>query len=562
MRAQGRVRPAYLCLLLALLTFAWFAALVPRHLAKTDEGRYAEIPREMVASGDWLTPRLDGLKYFEKPALQYWATATIYKVVGMSDWSSRFWTGLTGFLGIFVVGATAGRLYGRATALYSGAVLGSSLLYVLLGHIDTLDMGLTFFTTAGLCAALWARQSPDVRSARYWMLACWAALALAVLSKGLIGIVLPGAVFCLYLMFTRDWEFLRRIEPWRGPLLFFGIAAPWFVAVSVINPGFARFFFIYEHFERFLTTSHHRVGPWWYFVPILALGMLPWTLLLPQAIWQGFGRQKRLLWTPESHVLRFRPDLLLSLWSVFIFLFFSISSSKLPSYILPIWPALAILLARTLVTMKARILAWHSVMIAMLALGLLVAGTLAERFAPHSGLDLAQIRLEYRQFGHWVVMAALLWLGGAIGCWFFSRRGAQTVAIMILACASTAGALTGLVGYGALDRVASAYYVGQALKGKIGPDTRLFSVEMYEQTLPFYLQRTMTLVNQRDELDFGLRAEPEKGIATIADFAQVWRALPSAIAVMPPTTFEKLAAMGLPLHVILSDRRFVVVSRS
>lgn len=561
MRAQRRVNPGYALLLLAVLTFAWFAALVPRHLAKTDEGRYAEIPREMVATGDWLTPRLDGLKYFEKPALQYWATASIYQVVGMSDWSSRLWTGLTGFLGIFLVGATAQRLYGRVTGLYSAAVLASSLFYLLMGHVDTLDMALTFFMTAGLCAALWARQSTHRRHARYWMLACWAALALAVLSKGLIGIVLPGAVFCLYLAFSRDWEFLRRIEPWRGPLLFFAISAPWFVAVSVKNPGFARFFFIYEHFERFLTTSHHRVGAWWYFVPILVMGLLPWTSLLPQALWTALRRKNQFSSPSRDHVLRFRPDLLLAVWSLFIMLFFSISSSKLPSYILPIWPALAILIARTLVATGSRTLRRHSAIVAVLALGLGIAGAFASHFAPHAGLDAQEIQLEYRQFGRWIMAAAVLWFSGAIGCWFFSRRGAQGVAILTLACASLLGALTGIVGYSALDRVASAYYVAQALKGKIQPDTQLYSVEMYEQTLPFYLQRTMTLVNQRDELDFGLRAEPDKGIATIEAFSKIWRDSNSAIAVMPPTTFQKLSAMGLPFHVILSDRRFVVASR-
>src|SRR5208282_2836659 len=150
---------------------------------------------------------------------------------------------------------------------------------------DTLDMGLTFFMQAGLCAALLGRAADTPAAARAWILCAWAAFALAVLSKGLIGIVLPGAVLVVYLALTRDWLLLRRAELWRGALVFFVISAPWFIAVSLANPGFARFFFIHEHFERFLTDSHHRVGPWWYFIPVLAVGIVPWLTWLPGALW-------------------------------------------------------------------------------------------------------------------------------------------------------------------------------------------------------------------------------------------------------------------------------------
>src|SRR5574340_699124 len=151
--------------LLTAIAAIWFANLEYRTLVKPDEGRYAEIPREMVASGDWVTPRLNELKYFEKPPLQYWATATAYTLFGEHQWTSRLWTGLTGFAGILLVWFAGLRLFGREAAGYAALLLSSSLLYVLMGHINTLDMGVTFFITLGIFGLLLA-QAQDRKSTR------------------------------------------------------------------------------------------------------------------------------------------------------------------------------------------------------------------------------------------------------------------------------------------------------------------------------------------------------------------------------------------------------------
>jgi 4-amino-4-deoxy-L-arabinose transferase-like glycosyltransferase len=550
--ASGRQR-LLLFAVVALLSALWLIALGARDLAKTDEGRYAEIPREMVASGDWLTPRLDGLKYFEKPALQYWATAIAYSAFGLSEWSSRLWTGLTALLGVFVIGLTATRLYGAQCGALASAVLASSLLYLLMGHVDTLDMGLTFFMTAGLCATLLARASADVRATRRLMLTAWAAFAAAVLSKGLIGIVLPGAVLVVYLAATRDWLLVKRIEALRGPLLFLVIAAPWFVAVSLVNPGFAHFFFIHEHFERFLTTSHHREGPWWYFVPILALGILPWLSWLPQALWHGLREGA----VGESRA-PFAAGRLLVIWIAFIFVFFSASGSKLPSYILPIFPALALLIARSIEATSTQALRLHAAFVALLAAGVAYLGLQPGSLGEHPGDAL--LTAASTRFGYSLLAAAALWFAGALALALLARRHA-TLAPLALALASLAAGLVALTGYSALDRSASAHYVATLLAPQIDANTALYSVEMYDQTLPFYLQRTLTLVNQRDELDFGLTEEPGLGISDLASFASRWAADAHAVAIMPPTTYPKLQALNLPMRVILMDRRFVVVSK-
>ena len=169
--------------LVIAVALIWFSNLEYRKLIKPDEGRYAEIPREMVVSGNWVTPRLNDLKYFEKPPLQYWTTAIAYEVFGQHQWTSRLWTGLTGFAGILLVWFAGLRLFGREAAGYAALLLGGSLLYVLMGHINTLDMGVTFFITLGIVGLLLGQSGADKKIQRNWMLLAWAALGLAVLSN-------------------------------------------------------------------------------------------------------------------------------------------------------------------------------------------------------------------------------------------------------------------------------------------------------------------------------------------------------------------------------------------
>ena len=207
-------------------------------------------------------------------------------------------------------------------------------------HILTLDAGLTLWMSVGFGALLLAQRGDATRrEQRLWMLLAWSALALAVLSKGLIGVVLPGASLLVYSLLTRDWAVWRRCICLPDCSLFALIAVPWFVAVSLRNPEFFHFFFIHEHFERFLTNEHHREGAWWYFIPIFAVGILPWLTVLAWAaprLWSDARRRRQ----------RLRLAALRLVWSAFIFVFFSLSGSKLPSYILPIFPPLALLIGR------------------------------------------------------------------------------------------------------------------------------------------------------------------------------------------------------------------------
>ncbi|HEY0342961.1 MAG TPA: glycosyltransferase family 39 protein, partial [Steroidobacteraceae bacterium] len=272
-----------------VLAVAWFATLQLRPMFDPDEGRYAEIPREMLASGDWLTPRLNGLKYFEKPPLQYWATAAAYSVFGVSEWTSRLWTVGLAFACLPMVFGWTRRLYGGKAALAAVVALAVSPYFGIIGHLDLLDPGFSFWLTGAVFAFTLAQSSASgSQDERRWMLVAWVAAALAILSKGIVVGVLTGASLVVYSLIERDVRPWKRLHAAIGVPLFLLVAAPWFVAVSLRNPDFPGFFFIHKHFARFLTTVHQRVEPWWFFLPWLLLGVLPWGLALAGASVRGW----------------------------------------------------------------------------------------------------------------------------------------------------------------------------------------------------------------------------------------------------------------------------------
>lgn len=535
------------CWLLAAITIIWFANLEYRTLVKPDEGRYAEIPREMVASGDWVTPRLNELKYFEKPPLQYWATATAYTLFGEHQWTSRLWTGLMGFAGILLVWFAGLRLFGREAAGYAALLLSSSLLYVLMGHINTLDMGVTFFVTLGILGLLLAQAQEDVTKRRNWMMVAWAGLALAVLSKGLMGIILPGAALFIYCVIQRDFGVLRRMNWLPGLAVFFAIAAPWFVLVMKANPEFFERFFIYEHYTRFTTTEHGRYHPWHYFIPILLAGALPWTVLMFDSMWRTLR---------SSSDRAFNSARFLLVWAVFIYLFFSASGSKLPSYLLPMFPALALLMGRRLAEMRSRTLFWQVAPVILVSLGMLGLALNVGRLADTSN----QAEL-YPHYGPWLVAAALILLGGlSVGMWLLWREK-KAVAVVTLALSALLSAQVGLSGYETVARERSARHIAEAIRGEVKPGIPFYSVLTYEQTLPFYLKRTFTLVQYQDEMAFGIQQEPQRWIPTVEEFAKVWAVQPEALAIMPVYAYAQLQQLGLAMKVIFEDTQHIVVRK-
>jgi len=532
------------------LAFAliWFGSLDYRKLIQPDEGRYAEIAREMAVTGDFVTPRLNGIKYFEKPPLQYWMTAATFKVFGESEWTARLWPGLTGFLSILLAYFTARRLFGQRAGLLAAATLGGGLFTVLIGHINTLDMGLSFFLQLALSGLLLVNHDRTASADRRpWMLVVWAALALAMLSKGLVSLVLCGATLTLYSLLARDFTPWKRLELARGIPLFLAIAAPWFVAVSLINPEFFHFFFIHEHFERFLTKEHGRYQPAWYFFAVLLVGTLPWTLMMLQGWLTAWARERN---------GQFQPQRLLFVWAAVILGFFSASSSKLPSYILPMTPALAMLTGVFLAKARRATLLTHLALIVPLATAAIwAAPKITSQADDITPLDMME------HYALWATMAGGIWLAGTLAAFALVWRRRVEHGLITLAASGFVALMLVILGHEALGRAQSSHDLALEIKPLLPAGVPFYSVSMYEQTLPFYLQRTLTLVNYRDELSFGLDQEPQLAIPSIAEFAVRWRADRDAFAVMNRDTYNELKASALPMALVAQDTRRIIVRK-
>jgi 4-amino-4-deoxy-L-arabinose transferase-like glycosyltransferase len=553
MRELHTSKPFVWGLLIVFLAI-WFYALGARTLVPTDEGRYAEMAREMVATGDWITPRLNAIKYFEKPPLQNWMNALTFEAFGLGEWQARLWTGLCGLLGVFLAGYTGRRLFGARVGFNAALVLGSSAFWMALAHINTLDMGLAGMMTLALCGLLLGQNpAASARERRNWMLVCWAGMALAVLSKGLIGVVLPGAVLVLYTLLARDWAIWKRLHLVAGTLLFLAITVPWFVLVSLKNPEFLRFFFIHEHFQRFTSKIHHRAGPPYYFIPILLLGILPWLGMLAQSLWHG----RRDAAAPAGAAAGFQPKKLLLIWSVFIFVFFSISGSKLPSYILPIFPALALLIACYLEQAPVRAVQVSAALLVLAG----IAGVVGCWYIPR----LTDVAFEvplYQAYVPWVAAAGALGIVGGGAVLRLAQRQ-MSWALVTLAATGYLCAQLLMLGHEPLGRYASGLDLVPAIEAELTPETPIYAVGRYNQTLPFYLRRTMILVEHADELEFGLKQEPHLWIPTRAAFVEKWNADLAAgkksLAILNPDRLPDLERLGMKLRVIASDPRRIVV---
>jgi 4-amino-4-deoxy-L-arabinose transferase-like glycosyltransferase len=533
--------------LAALVAMVWFSVLAQRPLFNPDEGRYAEIPREMLLSGDWVIPHLNGLEYIEKPPLQYWATAASYAVFGHSELAARLCTGLCAFGCLWLVWLTARALTGLKAAWLAAGVLASMLLFLVLGQLLTLDMTLTFFMSACLVGFLRAQLAAEKGAdSRRWMLLVWAALAGGVLTKGVVAGLIPVAVLCIYSVWSRDFSPWRRLQWLTGVPLFLLLTVPWHALAAYRDRDFLEFFFIHEHLQRYLTPEAQRVEPWWFFLAVLAAGSLPWTLAVIRTLATG--------WRSRAPQGTFNPRRFLWLWVVFTCVFFSISDSKLVPYILPCMPALALLLSMTSEQTLRRDC------IITVALTLLFALVLAVAWLRWPQLIASSHRQEYflplaNSLG---VMAALL---GLSGLFVVARRPFELPqALLVLGVGWCLSWLLLMRAAAFVAPIYSGLDLARSLPDS-ARDAPLFSVGTYDQTLPFYLQRQVTLVHFRGELDYGLNKQPEAAIPQLSDFIAQWEASAEAYAIMEKTMFDELKRQNVPIRQLARSADRVMAAR-
>lgn len=526
---EGR-RSRILAVLLVLLVYLW--NLGAYGLIDPDEGRYAEIPREMLESGDLVTPRLNYVKYFEKPVLHYWLTAGSFLVLGRNEFAARLVPVLCGLGGCLLTLFLARRMTGSARAgVFSALVLASSLLWFGVSRLNIIDMTLTFFFTAALFGyGMWSSE-PDRSRGRPWLLLFYAGMALATLSKGLIGVVLPGGIAVLHLLFARRWRELPRIFPPSGIALYFALTVPWFWAVCRANPDFFDFFFVREHLMRYLTKVHDRYEPFWFFVPILLAGLVPWTGMLLEALHAARGK-----WSFLSR----DSGRLLGLWVAVPFLFFSLSDSKLIPYVAPCMPPLAILIGTALealsqgragaVPMSRRFVILNGIVLLPLA----AAGVLYPVLSSRPGArDLLAHTLP-------ASAALLLFWGASLA---MHRRRSFSLMPAVLCVLALLNAFAFSRGFEAKARLDSPRDVAALVRERGREGDRIVAYRSLMQGLSFYLGRRIVVAGTLNELEFGAaREEDPQWFIDAAQLRRLWNGPDRVLLVTKPRHAGLLAS--------------------
>jgi len=327
-------------ILLLLLTIYFVALMGLRPLSVPDEGRYPEVAREMLLTHDYVTPRVNGIVFLDKPILYYWLQAASFKVLGVNTWSIRLMPALFGIVGALLVFFTAHQLFNRRAAWWSVGALVCNPIYFLAAHYANMDLEIAIWVSAALCLFLLARKKPEGTTERrniFWW--AWAAIGCGILTKGLIGLVFPAMVVGVWVVIGWRWRELKHWYFVSGLLVMLAICLPWYLAVQHRNPQFFHYFFIYQQFERFSSGGFNNVFPFWFYLPVVLLGLIPWALYLPIALYNqwrcAFGKMA----LADAGTRQ-----ILLLWPLLIFIFFSIPASKIVGYILPVIPPLAILI--------------------------------------------------------------------------------------------------------------------------------------------------------------------------------------------------------------------------
>lgn len=490
-------------LIVALLGLAmYFVGIWSYHFLDPDEGRYAEIPREMLESGDFVTPRLNYVKYFEKPPLLYWITAGAFALAGEKEWAGRAVPATAGFLTLLLVMGLGRRMWGKRGGVISGWVYLTSLLPLVMARLLIID-GLFGLCLSACWAAWWlGTDTEEARAKRRWYLAAWACLALATLAKGPTAIAMSLGVVVVYCALRRNFRPLREMAWAPGLLLFAVIAFPWHVLVSLANPEFPYYYIVVQHLLR--ATGQEHIKPAWYFFVITPLGMWGWALIILPVFWAGL-RKSLTLWhrpaaTATADAVSPASDreqsavTFLVVWALGVVVFFSLSRCKLVPYMQPAYPALALLIGWYL-TRGVRVITAVRVAAAVTGLLFLCVGIAAPFLAADQDVVPAA---RFMPLAHGLAAAMIV---GALALFLssFSGRRLGVTPGLVLAL---------IVPFLVANIPLFAQYkrVGAILDGMPQPmpaDVRIAEWNSYDQSLSFYLHRRVTLIGTRDELGFG-----------------------------------------------------------
>jgi 4-amino-4-deoxy-L-arabinose transferase-like glycosyltransferase len=450
-------------------------------LIEPDEGRNAEVAREMAATNNYLLPHLNGLPYLDKPLVFFVAAASMIEVFGATELAVRLAPLLFGLATVFLVGWFARRLFGREAALVAVVASLTAPLAMALSRTVIMDTALSFFVVSALIAfhqAIEGRHA--LRSDAFaaggwfgWTLVAWAAMALGVLTKGPVALAVPLMVAAPYAV----WRGASRAV-WHpgGPVVLACLVSPWVWAVSREIPGFLRYVVVTETWQRMTTDELRRTQPFWFFVPVLLAGAFPWSIVALSGLRTRIG----------GDPARRAASAYLMLWLLVPLVFFSLSRGKQEQYMLPLVPALALMVACRWPGRGGgyRLAAVGWGLLGIVMLGVAVSG------AP--GLDTTRVSAE-------VAIGSALGIGvvgvaGSIIAWLFARmRRAVSVVGLSLPLVAFPLICSPLIESVAGDRSAKA--LAGALRPEMAPDIELLWVEAYAPGLSFYLERTIPVAS-------------------------------------------------------------------
>jgi len=526
-------RPSRRTIAWALPALAFILSCGVLGLIEPTETRYAEIGREMAVSGDWLTPRLNGISHFHKPPLSYWLIAGGIKLLGANEWGARIGAALAGGFLLWCVSRIARRVRGDQSGeiMLAPAVLGSAALAFVLAH----QLGSDVFLAAAV-GGFWAAYLDSDR--RGGMLP-WIALAAGFMVKGpvvLVHTVVPVIVAALW---TRDRPALRALGAWRGIAAFLVLSLAWYAIEAVRVPGLAHYWLANQIWGRYATTVHHRPGPWYYFIVVVLVGMLPWTIPAVAGAWREWRETARERDFPRAAVL---------VWALLPILFFSTSHSKLPAYVLPEMPALA-LLATAAMCGAGRARLWRAaagVCLIVIAIGLEVAGPSAlaqlvgATFTTMLPLP-ASTHVAVFVFG---AAGALLLLGRPL-CGAAAALAAWVV--LLIAAHSVEGAI------GSPRQLARLI-----LRSRTGPEP-VVEYQTFNAGIPFYLREMVPMVDVPRELDFDAPDARSKAMLTESEVRAIVQAHGRTWIYCPAGRAAALASsLNLSLSPIARWRRYEV----
>jgi 4-amino-4-deoxy-L-arabinose transferase-like glycosyltransferase len=491
-----------------------------------DEARYGEIAREMLAMRDFIVPHLNYVAYVEKPPLLYWLTVLSFRIFGINEFAARLVPAMSALLGVLATFLFADRAMGRRRGVLAAAILATAPLYAVMAQVLTTDMLLSALTTVAIFALFLHYKEGGI-----WCWIAYVAMALATLTKGPVGIALPGLTMLVFLW----WEgalrgSIRRFHAIAGAALVLAIVAPWFVAISLREPGFLDFYFVGEHLRRIFDSSFSHGEPPYFYIPVVIAGLLPWSLLVPFLTW------RRMTPNPARRYCVIASLIILGI--------FSASSGKLIPYIIPAFPTLVVLLADGIVSCgwpdKSDALRSPDSRIMMESgplLGLLGAGAII------AAIEAASFRTPYPMLVQPELFAigGILVFGGAMTMVAFSAR--LTGAGLSLIVITLAGALCA----GTWARLAAepmrSYATLSREVAERAPNAKIVCYHRYVQGLPFYTRRRVIIVGPLSELRFGAERAPDAKdyfFTSDSDLLRLWRRPDETVLVLDAGDLARL----------------------